>query len=161
MRSYFASELRAIAKSLDADSPPLGAGNSPAQSPAQLTAGPPKLRWDAARRELSCGGQLIKQFRMLAANQERLLAAFEESSWIDIIDDPLPPAGDLEPKERLRATVKSLNSGHKKRLIRFHVCGAGTQVVWKLVRKHRQRNQPNRRRRSPAERKPKRSGRRH
>jgi hypothetical protein len=65
--------------------------------------------WDAERRELRFDGQVVKQFGVPAPNQELILAAFQETAWATVIDDPLPPDGEQEPKQRFRATIRSLN----------------------------------------------------
>jgi hypothetical protein len=89
--------------------------------------------WNAARRELRFHGKVVKRFCVPAINQVRVLSCFQELDWIESIDDPLPPVGDTDPKQRLRATIKSLNSGHKVRLIRFHLNGTGTQIYWEAA----------------------------
>src|SRR5882757_5867821 len=48
-----------------------------------------KPRWDAARRELSLGGRMVKQFHVPARNQELILSAFQKEDWPESIDDPL------------------------------------------------------------------------
>ena len=53
-----------------------------------------KPKWDRARQELRLGDAVVKQFKVPAANQERILAAFEEDGWPVRIDDPLPPSSD-------------------------------------------------------------------
>ena len=69
--------------------------------------GDPKLKserpsWDGERQELRFGDQLIKRFKWPAANQQTILAAFEEDGWPARIDDPLPPqpAQDSNYKRR-------------------------------------------------------------
>jgi hypothetical protein len=58
---------------------------------------------------LSWKGVLVKRFRGPAANQEALVAAFAEEGWPPRIDDPLPPAAEMDPKTRLRDTIKALS----------------------------------------------------
>jgi hypothetical protein len=79
-------------------------------------------------------GQVIKHFRVPVENQELILTAFQEEGWPHSIDDPLPQTGDLDPKQRLQATIKSLNRNQLVRLIHFHGNGNGLQVYWDLVR---------------------------
>src|SRR6185295_2235807 len=40
-----------------------------------------KPQWDPARRELSFGGQMVKQFHVPARNQELILSAFQRQDW--------------------------------------------------------------------------------
>jgi hypothetical protein len=92
-----------------------------------------KPRWDRDRQELRVGDILVKQFKVPAANQERVLAAFEEEGWPVHIDDPLPPAPDQDPKRRLHDTINSLNRNQKRRLVRFVGDGTGQGVRWQLA----------------------------
>ncbi len=66
-------------------------------------------------------------------NQALILTAFQEEGWPQYIDDPLPPAGEQDPKHRLQATVKSLNRNQQAAVIRFHGNGNGLQVFWEAV----------------------------
>ena len=75
----------------------------------------------------------MKRFRVPAANQEIILAAFQEEGWPEFIDDPLVPMPDQEPKRRLQATIKSLNRHQLVPLIRFHGNGNGRQVHWQAL----------------------------
>ncbi len=86
--------------------------------------------WDPVRRELRYQGQVIKRYRVPAHNQELILTAFQESGWPECIDDPLPPSPHHDSKERLQATIKSLNRSQNSRAIRFHGNGNGHQVYW-------------------------------
>ncbi|NUQ61969.1 MAG: hypothetical protein HUU20_05750 [Pirellulales bacterium] len=89
--------------------------------------------WDRDRQELRVGGYLVKQFKVPALNQERILAAFEEEGWPVHIDDPLPPQQEQDPKRRLHDTINSLNRKQKHRLIRFMGDGTGQGVRWCLI----------------------------
>ena len=89
--------------------------------------------WDPAIRVLRVGKHVVKQYRVPSPNQEMLLAAFQEEGWPPHIDDPLPPVADESSRDRLRDTIRSLNSSQKNRLIRFHGDGTGEGVVWELV----------------------------
>jgi len=86
--------------------------------------------WDAKTRTLWLGATLIKDFKVPAKNQEIVLSAFEEQGWPECIDDPLPPAGGINPKRRLHDTIIRLNRSHKHRLIRFGGNGNGLAVIW-------------------------------
>jgi hypothetical protein len=79
------------------------------------------------------GELVVKRFKAPAANQETILAAFEEEEWPPRIDDPLPPSPDLEPKRRLHDTINSLNRNQKKQLLRFFGDGSGMGIRWELV----------------------------
>ncbi|MEE3367847.1 MAG: hypothetical protein VX346_00745 [Planctomycetota bacterium] len=86
--------------------------------------------WDSHHRELWLGYGLVKKIRTSATNQERLLAAFQEEDWPACVYDPLPPVGDVDPKQRLLDTVRRLN-GHQLSLrIHFLITHHGEQVAW-------------------------------
>jgi len=109
----------------------------PVVSPGDLHLDPapdlPRPRWDPERQELRVGDKIVKQFKVPAANQERILAAFEEESWPIRIDDPLPPATEQDPKRRLHDTINSLNRNQKCHGLRFLGDGTGQGVRWELV----------------------------
>lgn len=90
-----------------------------------------KPRWDAERRELTFAGRLVKRFRVPAPNQTAILEVFHEEAWPYRIDDPLPPASDMDAKLRLRDTIKCLNRGGKGGPLVFCGDGSGTGVVWR------------------------------
>jgi hypothetical protein len=87
-------------------------------------------KWDRDRQELRIGSIVIKRFKVPAANQEAILAAFEEEGWPTRIDDPLPPHREQAPKRRLQETIKSLNRNQKRSLLRFLGDGSGQGVRW-------------------------------
>ncbi|MDY0166304.1 MAG: hypothetical protein RBS80_07155 [Thermoguttaceae bacterium] len=89
--------------------------------------------WDRQRRELRVAGVMVKQFKVPAANQEAILAAFDEEGWPVRVDDPLPPHPEQDPKRRLHDTINSLNRNQKHRLLRFMGDGSGEGVRWSLV----------------------------
>ncbi len=89
--------------------------------------------WNAAARVLEYQGQTIKQFRLPAQNQERILAAFEEEGWPERIDDPLPPRPDLDPQRRLHDAINRLNRHQRLRVIRFYGNGTGRAILWRFV----------------------------
>ncbi len=97
------------------------------------TPAPPASRrpqWDADLRVLKFGSDLVKCYRVPAANQELILNVFQEDGWPDWIDDPLPPLPSIDPKRRLQATIKSLNRNQIAPLLRFHCNGNGRRVSW-------------------------------
>jgi hypothetical protein len=89
--------------------------------------------WDAERQRLYVGGVLVKEFKMPSPNQSTVLMAFEEEHWPFRIDDPLPCSHDLNPKERLRYTIKSLNKHQKVKAIRFGGDGSGEGIIWESL----------------------------
>lgn len=89
-------------------------------------------RWDGLVRELTFGGRLVKRFRRPAPNQEAILTAFEGLGWPERIDDPLPSVPDVCPVVRLRETIKSLNRGQDRPLLRFRVESDGRGVRWRI-----------------------------
>jgi hypothetical protein len=93
----------------------------------------PRPTWDRDRQQLRLGNVIIKQFKVPAANQEAVLAAFEEESWPVRIDDPLSPRPDQDSKRRLHDTINSLNRNQKRPLIRFVGDGSGEGVRWEFV----------------------------
>jgi hypothetical protein len=96
---------------------------------------PAAPHWDAERRQLRYGGIVVKEFRGRPGTQELILAVFEEEEWSPRIDDPLPPADDIDPPTRLRETIRRLNGGQLSPLMRFQADGRGG-ILW-LARKKR------------------------
>jgi hypothetical protein len=93
----------------------------------------PKPTWDRDRQQLRLGNVIVKQFKVPAANQEAILAAFQEEDWPVRIDDPLPPKAEQDPKRRLHDTINSLNRNQKRPLLRFVGDGSGQGVRWEFV----------------------------
>ena len=93
----------------------------------------PLPHWDHNERALYVGEQLVKGYRVPSPNQEAVLSAFEEEGWPRLVDDPLPPIGDQNPKQRLRDTIRCLNGSQVNHLIRFRGDGTGERVRWELV----------------------------
>jgi len=89
--------------------------------------------WDSVRRQLVFQSAIVKCFRWPAANQETVLAAFEEDRWPPRIDDPLPPQPGQSTKRRLSDTIKCLNRHQSSHLLRFHGDGTGEGVLWQAV----------------------------
>ena len=88
--------------------------------------------WKSDLRELTFRGRVVKRYRVPSGNQELILATFQELGWPRCIDDPLPPNGELDPKLRLQATIKSLNRSHLVQMLSFHGNGTGMQIYWKV-----------------------------
>jgi hypothetical protein len=107
-----------------------GAAASPGPGAAEPGSEMPKPTWDAERRELRVGGELVKRFTQPAENQETILSAFEEEGWPWHIDDPLPQVLGQDPKERLHKTVNNLNRGQHGPRVHFGRCQNGQGVTW-------------------------------
>jgi hypothetical protein len=113
---------------VESRSVPAAAGNAGIPAESRVTPA-----WDTVRRELRYRGKVIKRYRVPAQNQELILTAFQESGWPECIDDPLPPSLAQDSKERLQATIKSLNRSQLSRALRFHGNGNGQQVYWQAA----------------------------
>jgi hypothetical protein len=110
-------------------------GSRPERTPCKLARPeksqcPAQPRWDGEIRRLYWDGVLVKHFRVPAWNQEQILAAFEEEGWPARIYDPLPPSRGLNPRARLRETIKSLNHHQLRPLLCFRGDGTGEGVLW-------------------------------
>ena len=130
LTSEGAAFARRILAAREEPSPPAAselACNGTCQSPPTLP------KWDSLRQQLRVGNVLVKQFKVPAVNQERILAAFEEEGWPCHIDDPLPPSPDQDPKRRLHDTINSLNRNQKRALLRFVGNGSGQGIRWELL----------------------------
>jgi hypothetical protein len=80
--------------------------------------------WDATVRVLRFRGEVCKQYKRPAPDQEKILEAFQEDGWPDGIDDPLTPG-------KLATTVELLNK--RLRHIRFCLNGNCAGVVWRVA----------------------------
>jgi hypothetical protein len=81
------------------------------------------------------GRQVVKEFKLHSPNQVTILTAFEEEGWPLKIDDPLSPHSEIDAKQRLHDTIKSLNRNQKCQLLRFRGDGTGQGVRWELRQK--------------------------
>jgi hypothetical protein len=75
-------------------------------------------------------GRLVKRWRVPAANQELVLAAFEEDKWPQHLDNPLAAQGVTSARERLRDAIHRLNGCQSVCTLRFHGDGNGLGVTW-------------------------------
>lgn len=107
--------------------------NLPIREPSSVAR--PEPSWDDQRNELRLGDVLVKRFKWRAANQEAILAAFQEDGWPARIDDPLTPVPETDPKRRLSDTIKCLNRKQQNNLLRFSGDGTGEGVLWDVVDK--------------------------
>jgi len=89
-----------------------------------------KPEWNKDIGELSVGGVLVKKFSQPAANQRRVLDAFQEAGWPRRMDDPLHGGRATDPKRRLSETVRSLNKNMKNADLHFECDGKGEGVIW-------------------------------
>ena len=89
--------------------------------------------WDRSRQELRVGARIVKRFKVPAANQETILAAFEEEQWPPRIDDPLPLKVELDAKRRLHDTINSLNRNQRCQVLRFFGDGSGQGIRWEFL----------------------------
>jgi len=98
--------------------------------------GPVSLRpvWCNQSKELRIAGQLVKQFRWQASNQQLILDRFQQLGWPTRIDDPIPMDGRVCPRKRLHDAIKCLNRRHPRRLVRFHGDGTSKGVEWRLAK---------------------------
>ena len=92
--------------------------------------------WDSERRKLFFGGRLVKHFRWLAANQEKMVCAFQDEDWPPRMDDPLTPSPDIVSKRRLSDAIKCLNRKQANRLLCFRGDGTGEGVSWEPLPQH-------------------------
>ena len=90
--------------------------------------------WDASRRMLLLGPQVVKHFRVPAPLQEVILNAFAEEGWAARVDDPLPLDPHTDAKRRVQSVIMCLNRNQRERLIRFRGDGTGTGIMWEPAR---------------------------
>lgn len=117
-----AGQLQRMASPVDlpAPTPSVATKAAPARVPA----------WDATARVLTWGGVVVKQFKVPAANQEKVLSAFQEEGWPASIYDPLPPVPGIDAKRRLHDTINRLNRNQRERRLRFYGNGNGQAIRW-------------------------------
>ena len=87
-------------------------------------------KWDSSCRVVTYGGVVVKQFKLPSPNQVAVLAAFEEEGWPSRVDDPLPPRSDVDPKQRLHDTIRSINRNQRHNLLYFRGDGTGRGILW-------------------------------
>ena len=89
-------------------------------------------RWDTRLRELWVGPVLVKRLRVPAANQDRILTAFQAQGWPAVIDNPLRPDGDRDAVSQLQFTIRRLKGCQRERVIRFFGNGTGAVIGWRF-----------------------------
>jgi len=77
-------------------------------------------------------GEVVKEFRVPAQNQELVLLSFEEMNWPVLLLDPLPPKPNIDSKQRLHDTINRLNRCQTRPLIRFEGDGTGKGIRWRV-----------------------------
>ena len=126
----FANRLQFDLSSHDAGQPPL---TSQGMETTDSKLPPMTPHWDSVARVFRVGGNIVKHFKVPAANQELILNAFQEEGWPSQIYDPLPPSDEIDPKRRLHDTINRLNRNQKTHIIQFCGDGNGTAVSWRLL----------------------------
>jgi hypothetical protein len=86
-------------------------------------------RWESETRTLWLGAALVKQFKQPAADQEAVLAAFDEAHWARKIDDPMPHNPKVAPKTRVHFTIRHLNY-QEYPCLKFFGDGTGEAFCW-------------------------------
>ena len=84
-------------------------------------------------KTLTFRGETVKEFRHAAPNQFRVLDAFEETGWLNTVDDPLLRKEGMNPKRRVTNTVDALNNNHTSNVIFFRTNGKGTGFEWGVI----------------------------
>ena len=84
-------------------------------------------QWDHDRQELRLGSTVLRQFKLPSADEERVLAAFEERGWPHRIGSPFPAEGD---RQRLIECVVALNWRLRRPLLHFEVSEQDLEVTW-------------------------------
>lgn len=100
---------------------------------AKKRKGRPKPHWDRHARSLYYGETLILHFRRDAPNRMHILEAFQELHWPPRLDDPLPPRGGVDRRERLHDAVKNLNLGQSPLRLSFVMEADGRGVRWLVI----------------------------
>jgi hypothetical protein len=103
------------------------------------TGSPAKPVWNKEMRELSWDGVLVRKYKKHPAhNQVRVLDAFQAAGWAATIENPFHVPKNLDVTnftielKKLNDTVRSLNNGMAKKLIRFESNGAN-RCQWRPV----------------------------
>jgi hypothetical protein len=91
---------------------------------------PEKPRWDALRRRLFAGRQLLHEYSPQAHNRILILTVFQEEQWPEWIDDPLPGREEGDPLRRLKEAVHGLNHDQRTPQVHFSTVNEKTAVAW-------------------------------
>jgi hypothetical protein len=95
-----------------------------------------RIRYEAERRELFVGKQLVKRFPATARNQAAILEGFQNDSWQMRIANPMRATAGKSRAQQLRDAVHDLNVGQKPRRLRFHSDEKGRSVWWEFISAH-------------------------
>ncbi|MBI2824771.1 MAG: hypothetical protein HYX69_08800 [Planctomycetia bacterium] len=90
-------------------------------------------KWDRDRAELRVGNLVVRQYKVPSADQEIILAAFEEEHWPRRVDNPLPVQADPSPLRRLQDAVEALNGRQKHPLLQFLAEEDAAGVRWQFA----------------------------
>ncbi len=107
----------------------LGAEWPECDSPSDTSADAMLPQWDHDRLELRVGSTVLRQFKLPSADEERVLAAFEELGWPHRIGCPLSAGGEYQ---RLVECVAALNWRQRQPLLHFGCSEQGLEVSWEF-----------------------------
>ncbi len=85
--------------------------------------------WEESTHTLFWHECPVKRYRSEAPNQEAVLRQFQIQDWVACIPVSLALEHGINPKERLRETIKSINRNVRSSL-RFCQEGCGSRVRW-------------------------------
>ncbi|HJT31844.1 MAG TPA: hypothetical protein VJ783_07300 [Pirellulales bacterium] len=115
------------------------AAASPAAAAGEL---PPRVlpEYDPKLRRLSYGGVVLLTIRGDRTRYDAILDAFQRQHWEELIDDPLPQKGVVDPPRRRRDAIGDLNRAIKaaaralrpspKKVPKFKADGTGQGIRW-------------------------------
>ncbi|MEX2113122.1 MAG: hypothetical protein WD845_08045 [Pirellulales bacterium] len=88
--------------------------------------------WNPHRGELKLGNLVVKRLTLVTADEEVVLATFEELAWPERIDVPLHAGSHEAARLRLQKSVQALNR-QPRELIRFQQDECTGGVRWELT----------------------------
>lgn len=88
--------------------------------------------WDPDARALIFGNHVVKRFKVPAAAQEAVLAAFQLQGWPSFIANPLADERNHKTRQQLHNTINALNRNRLYARLRFIGNGSGQTVGWKV-----------------------------
>jgi hypothetical protein len=127
-----AIEANRAAEHLTAKQPAAGAKVDADRQQSEAEAQPGDTEspiWQSASRKLGFRDETIS-FKANATNAICVLSEFQRDGWPCEIDDPIPPSGDVDPKDRLRETAKYLRRKTGAMGLEFRPNGNGTGITW-------------------------------
>ena len=78
-------------------------------------------------------GDVIKEYRVPATNQRKILQAFQDAGWPELLADPLRKPSDLPDPKRLSETIRGLNESIGRKRIEFYGNGTGDHIGWRFA----------------------------